>query len=72
MPPKPSSAIHSVLWLPPHWLEVTFRSGDIHRYEGVSQLEAARLQAAPSKGSYFNTHIKGKYRSRKIGKLKIK
>jgi hypothetical protein len=70
MPPKESSAIASLRWLPPATLEVTFKTGHIYAYSPVSRLEHARLMAAESRGEYFNKNIKGKVKALKIGKVK--
>ena len=42
-------------------LEVEFVSGSVYRYGGVSQDVNEEFRQAPSKGTYFNRHIKGAY-----------
>jgi hypothetical protein len=42
-------------------LEVEFVSGRIYRYRGVSQDIFEDLRQAPSKGTFFNQHIKDAY-----------
>jgi hypothetical protein len=42
-------------------LEVEFVSGAIYRYRGVSQDVFEDLRQAPSKGAFFNRHIKDAY-----------
>ena len=41
------------------WLE--FRNGAVYRYLGVSSVLYQRLLAAPSKGTYFNRHVRGQF-----------
>jgi hypothetical protein len=48
-------------------LEVEFRSGGIYQYFGVPAFAHAALMSAPSKGRYFNAHIKSIYRYQRIG-----
>ena len=42
-------------------LEVEFVSGAVYRYRGVSQTVFEDLRQAPSKGAFFNQHIKDAY-----------
>jgi hypothetical protein len=42
-------------------LHVRFLSGDSYVYHGVPREEFDNLMAAPSKGSYLNRMIKGRY-----------
>jgi hypothetical protein len=42
-------------------LEVEFMSGAVYRYLGVSEDAFDRFLAAPSKGTYFNRHIRDAY-----------
>jgi len=42
-------------------LEVEFVSGAVYRYRGVSQDVFEDLRQAPSKGAFFNRHIKDAY-----------
>ena len=42
-------------------LEIEFVSGRIYQYLGVDRRTHDALLAAPSKGTYFNAHIKDKY-----------
>jgi KTSC domain len=42
-------------------LEVEFVSGAVYRYRGVSQDVFEDFRQAPSKGAYFNRHIKDAY-----------
>jgi hypothetical protein len=42
-------------------LEVEFVSGSVYRYRNVEEDVYERLLAAPSKGAFFNEHIKDAY-----------
>ena len=42
-------------------LEVEFVSGTVYRYRSVSQDVFEDFRQAPSKGAYFNQHIKDAY-----------
>lgn len=42
-------------------LEVEFVSGSVYRYRGVSQAVFDAFRTAPSKGTYFNAHIRDAY-----------
>jgi hypothetical protein len=42
-------------------LEVEFVSGAVYRYRGVSQDVHEDFLQAPSKGAYFNRHIRDSY-----------
>jgi hypothetical protein len=42
-------------------LEIEFVSGRIYQYLGVDRRTHDELLAAPSKGTYFNAHIKDEY-----------
>ena len=42
-------------------LEVEFVTGRIYHYRGVSQDVFEDFREAPSKGAYFNQHIKDAY-----------
>jgi len=42
-------------------LEVEFVTGSVYRYRGVSQDVFEDFRQAPSKGAYFNAHIKDAY-----------
>ncbi len=47
-------------------LEVEFVNGGIYQYFGVPQQLYERFMAAPSKGRFFSSHIRDKFRTRKI------
>lgn len=42
-------------------LEIEFVSGTVYRYRGVSQDVFEDFRDAPSKGTFFNAHIKDAY-----------
>jgi len=44
-----------------HVLEIEFVSGAVYRYRGVSLDVFEDFRAAPSKGTFFNAHIKDAY-----------
>ena len=48
------SAINSVL-------DISFKSGDVYRYAGVSEFTFSALKAALSKGGFFNSNIRDQY-----------
>lgn len=47
-------------------LELEFTSTAVYQYSNVPQSVYLRLMSAPSKGSFFNTYIKDRYRCRKV------
>ena len=47
-------------------LEVEFTSGGIYDYAGVPKKLYQHFMAAPSKGSFFDSSIKDKYRTVKV------
>jgi hypothetical protein len=51
-------------------LTIVFRSGNVYAYLNVPELVYRNLQAAPSKGKYFNTAIRDKFRYQHINKAK--
>lgn len=42
-------------------MQVTFHSGSTYSYQGVSAADHQAFVGAPSAGSHFAAHIKGKY-----------
>jgi hypothetical protein len=63
----PSSVIQSFDYRPDsRELVVQFVSGRRYVYLDVPESEAGRLQAAESKGRYFNLHIRDHYRYREL------
>jgi hypothetical protein len=62
MPAVSSSAIRETEYDElAHRLEITFVSGKSYIYEGVPRSVYERLLQPPSKGTFFNDHIKDKY-----------
>jgi hypothetical protein len=60
--PVLSSLLASVLYSPQATLEIEFRSGAVYRYFLVPRATFEGLLGAPSKGAYFNRHIKAAFR----------
>jgi hypothetical protein len=42
-------------------LEVGFRNGGVYRYHGVPRAAYLALMGAPSKGRFFNRHVRDAY-----------
>jgi lysyl-tRNA synthetase class 2 len=58
----PSSVIADIEYDADHArLTVTFTTGRIYDYYAVPADVVAAFQSAPSKGAYFNTHIRDRY-----------
>jgi KTSC domain-containing protein len=50
-------------------LRATFReSRRTYEYDGVTEAEYAALLAAPSRGAWFNQHIKPRHPCRQVGR----
>lgn len=49
-----------------HELEVTFTTGRIYKYYDVPRTLYQEFVAAPSKGQFFNAHIRDRYRYREV------
>lgn len=47
-------------------LEVEFKSGGVYRYSGVPKAVYERFMAAPSKGRFFDSFVKDRYRTVKV------
>lgn len=47
-------------------LEIEFHSGRIYRYSGVPPATHAALEAAPSKGQYFDFHIRERFPTERV------
>lgn len=52
-------------------LTVTFKTGRRYRYYGVTKQKVSRFKSAPSFGSYYSTHIRGKYATRKLKTISL-
>jgi hypothetical protein len=62
-----SSNLHSVGYdEETETLEIEFHNGRIYRYSSVPADVHERLMSAASKGTYFNEHIKERYRCRRV------
>jgi hypothetical protein len=60
--PVVSSSIASIAFeVDTETLEVQFVTGSVYRYRGVEEQVYEKFLAAPSKGSFFNEHIKDTY-----------
>jgi lysyl-tRNA synthetase class 2 len=47
-------------------LEITFQSGRVYRYLDVPPALAEALRQAPSKGEFFNVHIRDRFAFERI------
>jgi hypothetical protein len=56
-----SSAITAIGWAG-GVLRVLFHSGRVYDHPGVPYVVYLGLMLAPSKGSFYNTYIRGRYR----------
>jgi hypothetical protein len=62
-----SSNLRSVGYEPERaLLEIEFHAGGLYQYRNVPQQAFDALMRAPSKGSYFDAHIKPRYTARKV------
>lgn len=48
-------------------LEIEFVTGTVYRYHAVSRSAWTGLMEAESKGHYFDTNIRDRYRMRRVG-----
>lgn len=63
----PSSVVRTIAYDRAHSrLTVTFVSGRVYEYYLVPPSVAEAFNAAPSKGTYFNKHIRDQYTCREI------
>jgi hypothetical protein len=63
----PSTVIAKIAHEPAHArLTVTFTTGRVYQYYMVPPAVAADFQNAPSKGTFFNRHIRDNYACREI------
>ena len=63
-----SSVIHDAIYLADaRELRITFISGRVYAYSGVPQSIYDAFLAAPSKGTFFNIAIRGRYHFRELG-----
>ena len=47
-------------------LEIEFKVGSVYQYFNVPASDFDQLMATPSKGSYFDEHIKNNYQFQKV------
>jgi hypothetical protein len=64
--PVDSSLIRSVTYGADATLTVRFHSGAVYRYFTVPHRILEALLAAPSKGAYFNRHIREEFPSQRV------
>ncbi len=63
----PSTVIKTYQYMPQsRALVITFISGRVYRYNGVSQAVYEQFKNAFSKGSYFNRYIKPNYSCKEL------
>lgn len=68
-----SRAIHAIGYDPERLiLEIVFTGGGIYRYAHVPPQVAGAFLRAPSKGRYFQDHIRGAYAMHRLTKLRRK
>lgn len=65
MTPVRSAALKSIGYEDGRLL-VEFHKSGLYEYEGVPEPVYRELRFHPSKGSFFDRHIRGRYRVRKI------
>ena len=66
-----STAIHAVGYdWDRHILEIVFTSGGIYHFANVPPAVFMGLLRSPSKGVYFQEHIRGKYINRRLGRFR--
>lgn len=65
-PVKSSNITHLGYDYETNTLHVTFKSGGVYTYKGVTPNEVADLAQAPSIGSHLSQHIKPKYTGEKL------
>ncbi len=66
-----SSAIHAIGYeIASRELEVIFNGGGIYRFYNVSPEIFAAFISAPSKGSFFQDCIRGRFRHARLGKYR--
>ena len=48
-------------------LYIAFRAGGVYRYDGVPEAVAQALLGAPSKGRYYQSFVRGRFQSVRVG-----
>ena len=64
--PVESSLLSSLTYSEHRTLELYFRTGAVYRYYSVPREVLQALLAAPSKGAYFNRHIRDRFHHQRI------
>jgi KTSC domain len=64
--PVESSLLSSFEYSDEETLNLHFRSGATYRYFGVPESVVEGLIAAQSKGSYFNRHLRNRFRYQRL------
>jgi hypothetical protein len=66
-----STAIHAIGY---DWdrniLEIVFTGGGIYHFANVPASVFMGLLRSPSKGAYFQEHIRGRYENRRLGRFR--
>jgi lysyl-tRNA synthetase class 2 len=47
-------------------LEIEFVSGTLYRYSGVPRETLVAMEAAPSKGRFFDAHIRERFKTERV------
>jgi hypothetical protein len=67
MPPVSSSALKAIDYRPlEHQLVLTFSSGEVYQYNQATEVLYREFLAAPSKGRFFQSEIRGRLPFRKL------
>jgi KTSC domain-containing protein len=61
-----SSVLARLTYVPDATLDLVFQSGAIYRYFAVPPAVVDALIAAESKGAYFNTHVRNRFRYQRL------
>lgn len=64
--PVTSSLLSSIAYSEQAVLEIEFRNGALYRYFAVPHSVVAELLAADSKGSWFNRHVRNRFRYQRL------
>ena len=48
-------------------LFIAFRAGGVYSYDGVPEAVASALEHSPSKGRYYQSFVRGRYSSVRVG-----
>jgi hypothetical protein len=67
--PVKSQVIEAFAVTPKKNLLVEFKNGNVYRYYNVDKYTVRHFMEAPSKGEYFNKHIKGEFAFKQVKKI---